>query len=143
MSDVFCKKIFYKNAFFSRNSKALTTLYSTKYIHSAVLLSARTRFKQNTDLCKIFRITFKNGEKIPTGFKKGCAVMEKDVTRKNMNAMWDELKNDIWCQDWLRKCFELTIAEIELFQALEEGERSAKQKGWLPAIEVLKKLMKP
>lgn len=69
--------------------------------------------------------------------------MEKDVTRKNMNAMWDELKNDIWCQDWLRKCFELTIAEIELFQALEEGERSAKQKGWLPAIEVLKKLMKP
>ena len=45
--------------------------------------------------------------------------MEKDVTRKNMNAMWDELKNDIWCEDWLRKRFELTIAEIELFQALE------------------------
>lgn len=43
----------------------------------------------------------------------------------------------------IKDFFEPIVAEIELFQALEEGERSAKQKGWLPATEVLKKLMKP
>ena len=56
VSDVFRKKIFCKNAFFSRNSKTLTGLYSTKYILCAVILNAKARFKQNTDFCRIFRI---------------------------------------------------------------------------------------